>query len=149
MKVFGTVDTILQRKSHDVWTVSPESTVFEAIEQLAAKNVGALPVVASGKLVGIMSERDYTRKVVLKGKASRNTRVDEIMISPVVTVSPQTSLDECLQLMSDKHIRHLPVLDGDRLVGLVSIGDVVNWIISCQQETINHLTSYISGNYPG
>jgi CBS domain-containing protein len=149
MKAFGTAATLLTNKPRDLWTVDPETMVFDAIQLMEDKNIGALPVVADGKLIGIVSERDYTRKVALKGKASRSTSVREIMISPVVTVEPNTTVDECMHLMSDKRIRHLPVVDSDRLIGLVSIGDVVNWIISAQQETIEHLTSYISGNYPG
>jgi CBS domain-containing protein len=148
MKVPGTVETLVRQKPQHVWTATPETTVFDAISMLAEKNVGALPVLDKGQLVGILSERDYTRKVILKGKASKTTLVSEIMISPVVTVGPKTGLEECMHLMSDKHIRHLPVIEDGQLVGLISIGDVVNWVISQQEETIRHLTSYISGGYP-
>ena len=112
---------------------------------MADKNVGALLVTENGKLVGIISERDYTRKVVIKGKASKTTAVKEILSSHVIQVSPASTVEECLRLMTDHHFRHLPVLDGDRIAGIVSIGDLVNWIISAQHTTISQLQTYITG----
>jgi len=119
--------------------------VFEAIQMMAEKNVGALLVTENDKLAGIISERDYTRKVVLKGKSSRTTAVREILSSHVVQVSPSSTVEECLRLMTDHHFRHLPVLDGERIVGIVSIGDLVNWIISAQHTAISQLQTYITG----
>jgi CBS domain-containing protein len=116
---------------------------------MAKKNVGALPVVEDGKVVGMMSERDYTRKVALKGKSSKETKVREIMGTPVITVPPQQPVSDCLRLMTEHRVRHLPVLENDELVGIVSIGDLVNWVISAQSATIDNLEGYISGRYPG
>ena len=116
---------------------------------MAEKNVGALLVMKGAKLVGVISERDYTRKVFLRGKKSKETRVDDIMSTSVMVTHPNESVDECLRVMTDKHIRHLPVLDGEQVVGVISIGDLVKHIISCQSATIAHLESYISGGYTG
>jgi CBS domain-containing protein len=113
------------------------------------ENIGALPVVEGGKVVGMMSERDYTRKVALKGRSSKETKVREIMGTPVITVSPQQPVGDCLRLMTEHRVRHLPVLENEQLVGLVSIGDLVNWVISAQSATIDNLEGYISGRYPG
>ena len=141
----GTISEILSHKGSTVWSISPEATVFEAIQMMAEKNVGALLVTENDKLAGIISERDYTRKVVLKGKSSRTTAVREILSSHVVQVSPSSTVEECLRLMTDHHFRHLPVLDGERIVGIVSIGDLVNWIISAQHTAISQLQTYITG----
>ena len=143
-----TVSEILHHKGNQAWSISPEATVFEAIELMADKNVGALLVTEGDKLVGIISERDYTRKVALKGKSSKQTAVREILSGHVVHVAPQNTVEECMRLMTDHRIRHLPVLEGERIVGVVSIGDLVNWIISAQTSTIQQLQTYISG-YPG
>lgn len=143
----GNAEAILRHKPQQIHTIAPERTVYEAIEMMAEKNIGALPVVAEGKIVGIVSERDYTRKVVLKGKSSKQTPVRDIMNSPVIPVAPSNSVEDCLRLMSDRRIRHLPVMDGEQLIGIISIGDLVNWVISAQAETINQLQSYISGQY--
>jgi CBS domain-containing protein len=116
---------------------------------MSKKNVGALPVVEGGKVVGMMSERDYTRKVALKGKSSKETKVREIMGTPVITVPPQQPVSDCLRLMTEHRVRHLPVLENEQLVGIVSIGDLVNWVISAQSATIDNLEGYISGRYPG
>lgn len=148
MKVTGTVSAILNYKGSDSWSVAPEDTVFHAIALMAEKNIGAVVVLQGGRLVGILSERDYTRNVALKGRTSKETKVREIM-SPPLTVTPEQSVDECMHIMTDHRIRHLPVVVNDRLVGLVSIGDLVNWVISAQNATIDHLQSYISGTYPG
>ena len=143
----ATIDEILNYKGHNAWCISPDATVFDAIQLMADKNVGALLVTHENKLVGIISERDYTRKVVLKGRSSKQTPVRDILSGQVIHVTPNQTIEECMRLMTDHRIRHLPVLDGDKIVGLVSIGDLVNWIISAQSSTIHQLQTYISG-YP-
>lgn len=144
----GSISEILSHKGNAAWSISPEATVFEAIQLMADKNVGAVLVTENEKLVGIISERDYARKVVLKGKASRTAKVKEILSSHVIHVSPEQTIEECMRLMTDHHIRHLPVLEGEKIVGVVSIGDLVNWIITAQHTTISQLQTYIAG-YPG
>jgi CBS domain-containing protein len=143
----GTIREVLQHKGTSVWTVTPEATVFEAIKMMAEKNVGALLVTRGEKLVGIISERDYTRKVALRGKSSKETAVREILSGRVLVVSPAHTVEECMRLMTERRVRHLPVLEGERIAGLVSIGDLVNWIISAQTSTIHQLETYITG-YP-
>ncbi|HWD20187.1 MAG TPA: CBS domain-containing protein [Verrucomicrobiae bacterium] len=145
MKASGTISGILHNKGSSVWTISPRATVFEAIRLLAQKNIGALPVVDEGRLVGIFSERDYTRKVALEGKTSRDTLVEDILSRGVATIGPEATVDEALRMMTEKRIRHLPVVDGVELVGLISIGDMVNWIISAQDATIDQMESYLLG----
>lgn len=142
----GNIAEILHHKGSTVWTISPDITVFEAIQMMADKNVGALLVTEKDKLIGILSERDYTRKIAIKGKSSKETKVREI-ISETVRVTPRHSVEDCMRLMTEHRVRHLPVLDGDKIVGVVSIGDLVNWIISAQTTTIRQLQTYISG-YP-
>ena len=144
----GTIHEILHNKGSSVWSISPDTLVYDAIALMADKNIGALLVVEQGKLVGILSERDYTRKIALKGKSSKQTRVKEILSGQVIRVSPAHTVEDCMRLMTDHRIRHLPVLDGDKIMGIISIGDLVNWIISTQTTTINQLQTYISG-YPG
>jgi CBS domain-containing protein len=139
------ISDILSYKGSSAWTISPEATVLEAVQMMADKNVGALLVTENDRLVGIISERDYTRKVVIKGKSSRTTAVKEILSSQVIHVTPAHTVQECLRLMTDHHFRHLPVLEGDRIAGIVSIGDLVNWIISAQTSTISQLQTYITG----
>ncbi len=142
------VHLILKNKGSQIWSLAPDATVYEAIVMMSEKNVGALLVVSEGKLVGIISERDYARKVILQGKSSIETLVGEIMTSPVIAVTPGHTVDECMQIMTSNHIRHLPVLEGEKLVGAISIGDLVKAVISTQAETIQHLDNYITGKYP-
>jgi CBS domain-containing protein len=146
--IHGIINEILAHKPEKLWSIKPEATVFEAIEIMATHNIGALPVLSGGKLLGIISERDYTRKVALKGKSSKETRVREILAPPVIA-SPSDTVEECMRLMTTLRVRHLPIVQGDELIGLVSIGDLVNWIINAQTSTIHQLESYISGHYPG
>jgi CBS domain-containing protein len=134
-----TVRHILKAKGEEVWSTTPDTPVFSALELMAEKNVGALPVIEQGALVGIFSERDYARKVILKGKSSRSTLVQAIMSAPVITVAPQQSVYECMAIMSKQHVRHLPVVDSGTLVGIISIGDVVKMIFSEQENIINRL----------
>lgn len=147
MTTVGTIREILAHKGGPTWTVSPEATVFEAIELMADKNIGALLVTREDKLAGIISERDYTRKVALKGRSSKDTRVREILSGRVVSVTPDHTVDQCLRLMTENRVRHLPVLDGQRILGVISIGDLVNHVINTQQSTIHQLEAYITG-YP-
>ena len=140
-----TVRRLLEKKGSDIWSIPPHATVFEALGLMAEKNVGAVLVIEDEVLVGIISERDYARKIILKGKTSMDTRVWEIMTSSVVYVSPDQSLEECMALMTEKRIRHLPVLEDDQLIGVISIGDVVKELISEQEFVIEQLVSYISG----
>ncbi len=141
----GTISEILENKGSAAWSVTPDTMVFDAIEMMAEKNIGALLVIEKGRLIGILSERDYTRKIALRGKSSKETRVREILSGHVVHVGPEHSIEDCMRLMTEHRIRHLPVLEGDRIVGVVSIGDLVNWIISAQTTTISQLQTYISG----
>jgi CBS domain-containing protein len=148
VRLHDSVELILRHKGSQVYSIGPEATVYEALEALADRDVGALVVMDGADLVGILSERDYVRKVILKGGSSREMRVHEIMSSPALTVDPGTSIDDCMRHMTEHRCRHLPVLDGGRVVGVVSIGDVVNWIISAQDHTIHQLEDYITGKYP-
>jgi CBS domain-containing protein len=141
----SSINEILSFKGTVVWSISPDATVYEAIELMAEKNVGAVLVTEANKLVGIISERDYTRKVVLKGKSSKTSKVREILSSHVIHIAPSHTVEECMRLMTDHHIRHLPVLEDGRILGIVSIGDLVNWIISAQHTAISQLQTYISG----
>jgi len=141
----GTIGEILHHKGTQVWSISPDETVFDAIELMAEKNIGALLVTQSNRLVGILTERDYTRKVALKGKSSKQTAVKEILSGDIIHVTPDHTVEDCMRLMTENRVRHLPVLESGRIVGVVSIGDLVNWIITAQTSTINQLQTYISG----
>jgi CBS domain-containing protein len=148
MTMSDPVSSVLLGKSSQIWSVSPELSVYDAMKTMAEKDIGAVLVMTGRDLAGIMSERDYARKVVLQGRASRDTLVREIMSTPPITTGPTSTVDECMGLMTRYRIRHLPVLDGKEVVGIVSIGDLVNWIISSHEKTIDSLQQYISGSYP-
>jgi signal-transduction protein with cAMP-binding, CBS, and nucleotidyltransferase domain len=141
--------TALLNQKGRVWSIPPEATVYEAIERMSEINIGALVVITAEKLVGIVSERDYARKVILKGRQSREIRVREIMSMPVFYVAPETTIDECMRVMASGLMRHLPVLEDERVVGMISMGDLVKWIISSHEQTIHQMENYIGGTYPG
>ena len=143
------VSDLLDHKGQDIWSLAPDATVYEAIDQMAQKGCGALLVMEGKQLVGIISERDYARKVILMGHSSKETPVSQIMTTPVVFVTPQNTVDECMAIMTEHHFRHLPVVEDTNVVGVVSIGDLVKWIISGQAQTIKELEGYITGTYPG
>jgi CBS domain-containing protein len=143
------VKCLLREKGRAVWSISPEDTVYEAIDRMAKNHIGALVVLSAEKLDGIISERDYARKVILKGRQSRETRVYEIMSRSVFYVHPETSIEECMCLMTSRLVRHLPVLEGEKVVGMISMGDLMKWIINSHEQTIHQLENYIAGTYPG
>jgi CBS domain-containing protein len=146
MEVHDSVSTILKLKGGRTWSISPQATVYEALETMASEEIGALVVMVDEKIIGLLSERDYARKIILKGRSSRDTQVDEIMMSPPITVSPDCSVDQAMRTMTEHRVRHLPVVGASgTLIGLVSIGDLVKWIITSQEKTIEQLHSYISG----
>lgn len=150
MEIHGTVRDILQNKGEVVLTTSPEATVYEAIGLMGEKNIGALVAVENGEVIGVLSERDYSRKVVLQGRTSRDTLVGDILTRPAITVRRKDSIEKCMQLMTTHRIRHLPVVTEDnRPIGLISMGDLVNWVMQSQRHTILQLQGYISGEYPG
>jgi CBS domain-containing protein len=148
MNLVDTVRSVLKQKDQNIWSVSPEVWVYEAIQMMADKHVGALLVITEGKLLGIISERDYARKVILQGKSSKQTQVKKIMTSPVIFVGPEHIVEDCMRIMTNNRIRHLPVIENEKVAGIVSIGDLVKWIISAHEETIHQLQHYIAGSYP-
>ena len=149
MNLIDTIGSVLKQKGQDIWSISPEAWVYDAIGMMANEHVGALLVISDGKLGGIISERDYARKIILQGKSSKQTQVKEIMTSPVIFVGPEQTVENCMRLMTNSRIRHLPVVQNEKVLGVVSIGDLVKWIVSAQEETIHHLQHYITGSYPG
>jgi len=149
MQITDTIDKVLKHKSFNkVLALDPDQTVFEALQTMAQYDVGCLIVCSEGQLVGIFSERDYARKGILQGHVSKETKVREIMTSPVMYISPEHTVDDCMNLMTDRHFRHLPVLENDKVIGMVSIGDLVKWVISGQKQAIDALEGYITGAYP-
>jgi len=148
MRFTGKVAALLKGKSGHVWSIPPGASIYEAIDLMATCGVGALPVVEHSAVVGIISERDYARKVVLQGRNSRDTPVRDIMVSPVITITRDWTVDDCLRVISNQKIRHLPVVEQGRLTGMISIGDLVEWVIQSQERTIQQLESYIRGSYP-
>ncbi len=149
MEIHGTVYDILHDKSGEVLTTGLGGSVYDAIRLMGEKNIGALVVVDNGEVVGVLSERDYSRKVVLQGRTSRDTKVGEIISRPAVTVHIRDGIEKCMQLMTKNRIRHLPVVDDGLLIGLVSMGDLVSWVMQSQRHTIEQLQGYIAGDYPG
>jgi CBS domain-containing protein len=145
MKFSVPISSLMHHKSSALWSIAPDATVFDAIKLMADKNIGALLVLSDGKLVGVFSERDYARKIALQGKSSKETRVREIFTGVVITVKPHDSVEDCMKLMTEHRVRHLPVVDKGNVVGIVSIGDLVNWTISAQDAQIAQLEQYIDG----
>ena len=149
MNIGGNVSTILaHKKVSSVWSIGPNAMVGDVIQLMDEKNVGALPVMNKDKLIGIVSERDCTRRVILKGKSFKETPVSDIMTKQVLTVTPADGITECMEIMTANRVRHLPVLEGNNMVGILSIGDVLKWLLSAQTATIDQLESYITGSYP-
>ena len=142
-----TIEHLLKNKDNQIWSVEPKTSIFEALKIMSDKEIGALLVIEDEKLVGIFSERDYARKVILKGKSSKNTQVGELMTKKVLYIDPEKTINDCMAIMTDKHIRHLPVIENDKVIGIVTIGDVVKQIISEQESTIQYLENYIMGTH--
>jgi CBS domain-containing protein len=145
MKASVPISALLHHKGTALWSIAPEATVFEAIKLMAEKNIGSLLVMSGDRLVGVVTERDYTRKIALQGKTSKATRVSEILSSKVISVTPDDTVEECMRLMTENRVRHLPVLENAKVAGLVSIGDLVNWTISAQDAAIAQMEQYIAG----
>jgi CBS domain-containing protein len=148
MELLDTVETVLRQKKASVWSIAPHATVYDALVMMAEKEIGSLLVMSGSRLVGLFSERDYARKIALMGRSSKETTVEEVMADEPVTVSPRQTVSACMELMTDHRRRHLPVLDGDRVIGVLSIGDLVNWIVMSHEQTIQQLHGYIAGAYP-
>jgi CBS domain-containing protein len=147
MNQTDTVSTVLKSKGREVYTTGPSTSVYDALATMAEHEIGALLVMDGGRLVGVVSERDYARKVILQGRSSRDTAVSEIMTPDLITVTPRDTVDHCMKLMTEERIRHLPVLESAQIVGIVSLGDLVKWIIGAQEAEIQHLHAYIAGTY--
>ncbi|HEY3931652.1 MAG TPA: CBS domain-containing protein [Verrucomicrobiae bacterium] len=145
MKTSVPISSLLHHKGSTVWHIAPDATVFEAIKLMAAKNIGSLLVLSGAMLVGIFTERDYTRKIALQGKTSKETQVWEIMPKEIIFVRPDDSVESCMKLMTEHRVRHLPVVESGKVLGIISIGDLVNWIISAQDATIAQMEQYIAG----
>jgi len=139
------IQTLLKKKGYDVWSIAPDASVYDAIHLMAEKAVGALIVMDGPKLVGVISERDYARKIILEGRSSENTKISEIMSSEVITTGPDNKIEECMAIMTERRIRHLPVLDGNEVLGVISLGDLVKYIIAEQQFVIEQMERYING----
>ena len=148
MELLDTVDSVLKQKKAEIWSVSPSTTVYDALALMAEKEIGSLLGIASGRLGGLISERDYARKIALMGRSSKETTVSEVMVTDPVKVCPRDTVSACMELMTDHRRRHLPVVDGDHVIGVLSIGDLVNWIVKSQEKTIQQLHGYIAGAYP-
>ena len=148
MELSDTIGSVLAHKGREVWSVAPDTLVYDAVEMMSDKRVGALLVLSGGTLSGVVSERDYARKVILQGKSSKHTQVKEIMSTPVISVTPDQTVDDCMRIMTERRIRHLPVHENGNVTGVISIGDLVRWIISSHEQTIDQLNSYIAGSYP-
>jgi CBS domain-containing protein len=144
MKSSVPISALLHHKSTALWSIAPEATVFEAIKLMAEKNIGSLLVMSGGRLVGIITERDYTRKIALQGKTSKATKVSEILSNRIVSATPDHTVEECMKLMTENRVRHLPVMESEKVVGVVSIGDLVNWTISAQDAAIAQMEQYIA-----
>jgi CBS domain-containing protein len=149
MKSSDTIASVLATKTREIWSIEPTETVYHAVERMAERGVGALLVMSEGRLLGVISERDYARKVILKDRSSRQCLVRDIMTAPVITVTPDHSVDRCMEIMTTSRVRHLPVLERGEVAGIITIGDLVKWIITSHEETIGHLQAYITGSYPG
>lgn len=143
------IRAVLDQKPLEVWSIPPHVTVYDALAMMSEREVGALPVVENGRLIGMVSERDYARKVILQGRSSRDTQVIDIMTPHVITVGPDESVEGAMRLMTEHRVRHLPVVEHGKLAGIVSIGDLVNWVISAHEEEIHKLKTYIEAPYPG
>jgi CBS domain-containing protein len=148
MRVLDPVSFVLRKKGDDIWSVPSDATVYSAMQMMADKDVGALLVIDQGQLVGVVSERDYARKVILLGRGSKDTPVSEIMVASPITIRPECSVDEAMRLITTHRIRHLPVVCDGKILGVISIGDLVNWIAFAQDQTIEQLEHYIEGKYP-
>jgi len=148
MELHDTVESVLKQKKASIWSIAPDATVYDALVLMAEKEIGSLLVMSGDRLVGLISERDYARKIILMGRSSKETTVAEVMADQPVTVSPRDTVSACMEIMTDHRRRHLPVLDGNRVIGVLSIGDLVNWIVKSQEQTIQQLHGYIAGAYP-
>ena len=148
MELLDTVESVLSQKNGSIWAIAPDATVYDALVMMAEKEIGSLLVMSGGQLIGILSERDYARKIALMGRSSHETLVREVMTSDPVTVTPSETVSACMALMTDHRRRHLAVLEGDRVIGVLSIGDLVNWIVKSHEKTIQQLHHYIAGAYP-